>query len=409
MLTVKQYNGQYGTKDDVGHIIHISLSVNQNIKNQNKTNNNKQIIILIDISGSMEETFKNVKASLLSFRDSLFGSDLNQNKDIDLRLITFSNEAKEVWSTHSNKSFNSVVANLKTEAMTNMGDALKLAFNKTNPDLFTWIIVMTDGESNEGPCRTSGSFERLVSKKPPNTKIVTLGYGDKFDPEVLNIVGSFVYVEDSEMIPVVLGNLSQEIISAVGFNGDIHVGLDNTIDDDFINIDNRPTRLIVGNEYIGSLCPNVSYDCIYLVGDDKINNINVQYTDIETGELVIVDLNISDLNNIELNEPPGKIKQLYYDHLKNRLTYKLYKAIQNYGKEQVTDLVKLVEKVIDKWIDKESELPKDILLKMLKDIKNNKNNSMSILLNNAINNGYNQPSENILKSTGYYMMSPLLN
>ncbi len=71
---------------------------------------------------------------------------------------------------------------------------------------------MADGESNEGPCRSSNSFHQLVVEhKPFNSKLVTIGYGERFDPEVLNRIGTFVYVDDAEKIPVVFGNLAEDL------------------------------------------------------------------------------------------------------------------------------------------------------------------------------------------------------
>ena len=438
MLTVKQYDGQYGNKEDVGSIIHVNLYSPDQTNNKESTNkeptnkqptNNKEIIILIDISGSMEETIKNVQASLFSFRDSLINKTSYEIEQMDpmerdnilrdtikLRLITFSNDAKEVWSNESTSTFEDVVSNLRTEAMTNMGDALKLAFGKINSTIFTWIIVMTDGESNEGPCRTSSSFQKLVTvTKPINTKIVTLGYGDRFDPEVLNVVGSFVYLENTEMIPVVLSNLSEEIITAVGFNCTINLNtikVDETITlNDVIDQDYISGEIIVGDEYIGPICPNVSYDYVFLIGSNPINSLIVEYTDIETGNSIVMDYVLPNTNLIN-KPPPSNIKSLYYNSLKNKLSYKLYKAIQNCGRRLILEEVNMVQKIINNWLVSESTLPKDILTKMITDIRKNKDNRMSVLLNDAIDNRYSQYRQNstaILKSTERYMMSPLLN
>ena len=81
-----------------------------------------------------------VESSTLAFRDALLGKthremealgpdvrDTMIRNSIAIRIITFSNDAKEVWSNQSEERFEDMIVNLESEAMTNMGDAL----NKT--------------------------------------------------------------------------------------------------------------------------------------------------------------------------------------------------------------------------------------------------------------------------------------
>ena len=66
-VKTKTYSGCFGTSRDVGNIIHVNLKVDPG----NKLPKNKEIILLIDISASMEKSMKIVKSSLLAFRDFL--------------------------------------------------------------------------------------------------------------------------------------------------------------------------------------------------------------------------------------------------------------------------------------------------------------------------------------------------
>ena len=124
MITATSYSGRYGTIRDIGNIIHVHITPS-NSPIKNIKNNNKEITLVIDISGSMEESMKNVISSILAFRDSLLGLNHKQLdklspkirdkmlRDVcNIRLITFSNTAKEVWSNSSIDTFEDVVLSL---------------------------------------------------------------------------------------------------------------------------------------------------------------------------------------------------------------------------------------------------------------------------------------------------------
>ena len=281
-ITTRSFSGKYGVDSDIGDIIHAHIDIVPG----DIYSMNKEIIFLVDISGSMQRSMKKVKSSLLAFRDSIVGKSPMEMETLEpeerdqlfrntvrTRIITFSNDANEAWSSSdSEATFESVILSLRSEAMTNMGDALKMAFQKTESNIFTWIIAFTDGESNQGPCRTADSFQKLAAKKPLNSKIVSLGYGNRFDPEVLNVVGTFVYVENSEMIPVVLGNLAEEIMTSITFNCVIDIpgsSLPVELTEDTIIVpegeDNSISgKIIVGDRVVGPLCYGKSYDYVYL-------------------------------------------------------------------------------------------------------------------------------------------------
>ncbi len=420
-IEANSYSGCFGTLNNKGNIIHIKL----NCKGDKIPSDNKEIILLIDVSASMSESMKSVKSSLLAFRDSIVEKTpeemeklnpdekdkLLRNK-FNIRLITFSNDVKEVWSNESNKRFEDIVIKLRAETMTNMGDALKMSFEKIKKDIYTWIIIMTDGESNEGPCRTHNSFEILVnSKKPVNTKIVALGYGNNFDAEVLNKIGTFVYVEHSEMIPVVLGNLVDEIMNSIGFNCTINIPEVpfTEINDDTIIVakeDNNIGKIIVGDGIVGPICNKKSYDYVYLLGSnlsDKID-INIKYTNISTRENIIITKSINQTEN----EPTTNIKNLFFEAERKRLVYRLYRALQK-GNKLIKEIL-LIKETVNKWTEPEAELHKDILLKLIEDTEMNIQNNHNIL-NHAVSSGYTLYDDNnpTLTSTNYYLVSPLIN
>lgn len=456
-ITANSYSGRYGADSDMGDIIHVQIKVGPT---SSKTKN-KEIIFLTDVSGSMESSMKEIKSSTLAFRDSLvektpkemeqlspIDRDMMFRNKIKTRFITFSNEAKEVWSSSShnnqNNLFENVVLGLQSQALTNMGDALNMAFDKLDRKSFGWIIAMTDGESNKGPCRTRESFQQLVtSNKPLNSKIVTLGYGDKFDPEVLNVVGTFAYVENSEFIPIVLGNLAEEILTSVGFNCVVDLPNSNMIteltEDTIIFPEgekNTTGKIIVGDRVVGPLCGNKTYDIVFLPhgnirSKDQLelyDRIDVRYTDIQTGEEVIRSVKV----NHTRKEPNDRIRGLYFESEKKRLIYSLYKAMQLNTKSLGT-VIKQIEKIIQTWPDNISVRShtaethttetdgnhKEELLKLIRVAKrqdpNKVTHNASSFLNRAVGSGYTQCdgvngyATHALTSTRYYLESPLIN
>ena len=445
-VTVKSFSGKYGAESDVGDIINVIVEVAEG----RVLTQNKEIVFLIDISGSMENSMKEVKSSLLAFRDSIVGKspvemeqlppaerDQLLRNTIRVRLITFSTDAKEVWSNESTETFEQVVLALRTEAMTNMGDALTLAFDKTREDIFTWIIVMTDGESNKGPCRTAESFQKLVTKsKPLNCRVVSLGYGSNFDPEVLDGIGEFVYVEDPEVIPVVLGNLAEEILTAVGFNGVLTIDgsyMPSELTDETVIVaegEDKVTvgRFIVGDRVIGPLCYGKTYEYVYLPHGNKSDRralesykkVTIHLTDIIQGENISIDFPIIQTDA----SPSDQIREMYFDHETKRLIYRLYKVVQNGRVGRVRKEIKMIHRIIDSWNDELSDPHKDVIIKMIQDIEKKgreRRSNASTVLNLATSNSYNVIRDDgrqdgndtyaglTLSATRHYMASPLVN
>lgn len=432
-VDVNSFSGRYGSEEDIGDIIHVNLSIDST----DIITESKEITFLIDVSGSMETSMKEVKSSLLAFRDALVGKSAREMEQLDkyerdvmlreimgIRVIVFSNEAREVWSGDSPDLFEDVIIGLETEAMTNMGDAFKVCFDKINPEKYTWVIAMTDGNSNKGPCKTANSFQRLITmEKPLNTKIVSLGYGDNFDPEVLNRVGNFVYVENSEMIPVVLGNLAEEIMTSVGFNCVIDIpgkSLPSDLNDDTIIVpdgeDNiEEGKIIVGSRVIETLCSGKSYDYIYLPHGNnvsrrelnKFKKVNIRFTDMITGE----EVNVYYPVDYQDRFPENEIRELYFREESKRLIHRLYLAIK---KNRVDREIRRIKQMIAKWDDEICDTYKDDIEKMIEEIQINhrKDRSASMTLNYAVGTGYTQYNEggyveSTLNSTNHYLMSPL--
>lgn len=242
----------------------------------------KQVIFVVDESGSMCSTIVAVQASLFAARNSLIrlmGINLStmdeSNRDTvfsetcNASIITFSDLATCRWESNNalkakganlgSMKFSEAVNNIKSDASTNMGDALKLAFSKKIPECATWIILFTDGVSNKGPCQTVSGFKSLMKDLPAHTKIIPLGYTTSFDPDVLSVLGNMTYVENEESIAEILGSITAEIVTCYGINGKItlpRLESGNVNPDDVIIVPdtiNDPPRDIIGSSDIGCL------------------------------------------------------------------------------------------------------------------------------------------------------------
>jgi len=444
------FKGQYGNSDDTGDLIHVVVNTSQN----SDIIKNTSVIFCIDISASMEKSIPIIKSSLLAFRDAVVGKshkemeayteeerDLLFRKSINLTLITFSMVANIIWSPESNDKFEEVVHGLNVVSMTNMGDALRLAFEtiKAKEFVYNWIVVMTDGESNEGPCRTSASFQQMVIKnKPINSKIISLGYGDRFDPEVLHNIGTFVYIEDDEKIPVVFGNLTEEIMNTVGFNcklffNEHNINIEINNDDLISAYDHEPGRLLVGSQITETLCCNKTYDWIYK--SNSVENITVllKYTNLYGVEIIqeilpskyYNDNKSSDNNdnkscdnncdNKSNDNNCDTIKGLYFETETKKLIYRLYRITQKLDINVIKQEIKFIENILDSWTDSVAERYKDEIRKMIENINNfkmakHRNNA----LNTSVGSGYGTRINSsyvtsIMTSCNHYVTSPQIN
>lgn len=349
------FSGQYGCENDVGDVLHIEL----NLDKPDITMDNKDLIILLDVSGSMEKSLPLIKASLLTFRDTIIQKsreELNIDKYfvdkysideefrniINTRLITFSNHSKQIWSSKTSElTYEETIKNITTESMTNMGSGLKLAFEHINPDRYTWIVIITDGISNRGDYKTPDSFYNLIQKdKNVNSKIISLGCGNQFDSEVLRRIGTFAFAEDFDDIPMILGNIAEEIVHTWYIHCSI-VFDESSVNDIILpeGYEDLLGKSILGTKTMDVICTNKTYHYGCLV-PENIKNIKIKYTNIstfiETEELCNVD-------SIK-NGVPSYIRKLHFNYEYNKFMLEIYKLL--YADEYIHECV---GRKIKKW------------------------------------------------------------
>lgn len=235
----------------------------------------KNVIFVVDVSVSMLESMPNLKASIKTFRDLICGRTSAKQPPVtddsfslalpNFHLITFSDEAKLCWSngnSNTTTSFNELIDSLEVgECSTNMGAGIELAYSLCPPNgsetiqgpnaQASWIVVLTDGESNRGKYQTPDAFFQLASQKPPNTKIVSLGFGENFNADILDNIGEFTYLESNESIPSFMGAFVDEVLSCGIINTGIVFPQRSNQGDD--------TDIIIGSRDVGWLSNGRQY------------------------------------------------------------------------------------------------------------------------------------------------------
>nr|QBK93793.1 MAG: von Willebrand factor type A domain protein [Pithovirus LCPAC406] len=188
-----------------------------------KSTCNREVILIIDISGSMKSIIDPVKLSLKSFRDVIHKEiqdaiqvDMKQveqanddeQKNIPITLIIFNDKAE---------IFNKDIDDIEPKGKTNISEAINLAFNIKVDDKMTWIILFSDGHPTVG-ITTEDGFRNLESMKPKRTKIICAGFKKESSSNILASLGDFKFIENEEDIDPFFKSVAFEIITATSVN-----------------------------------------------------------------------------------------------------------------------------------------------------------------------------------------------
>jgi hypothetical protein len=384
------YSGTYGSVHEHGTIVHVKLTSTNTTEINGK---NKEVIFVLDVSSSMTNQMTYMINSLRSFRDAIIGksaeeigklSDMRRDelfrKSLNVKIIPFSNDVIEssIWISESTeRTFEETLLNLNTQSMTNMSAGVVRALEMTNPNRITWIIIMTDGESNIGKHRTVESFQMLATSKCLNSKIITLGYGQQFNPEVLNKLGEFIYMDTADKIPLVFGNIAVEVMTSWAINCNIDIRGATELHDDTIIPSLHETymsniQILVGERVIGTLYDGRDYNLIYLISGNLGNEeIVIKYKCISNNEVVTINPRIEDKRYDTI---PDNICKYYFNAEKGRLMYKLYCAIRENNTNRVSNEVR---HIIHGWTNLISYDAKNEILSIIESISKLSDNNYS--------------------------------
>ncbi len=317
-------------------------------------------LFCIDVSGSMEDSVPDLKATLFALRDTLSGSndDTNFASNYDVSIVTFNDSAKLVWSSrvqleNEQKTYTDAVQGIKAERTTNMGAGLQICFANLNPDAdYTCLFLMTDGESNTG-MKTINEFKRfMTANKNDKVKVFSFGYGKRYDSKVLEVCGEFSHIENNEFIPVVVGSVIGESTST--FGNSALVGYvppaDEMIDDSL--------KLCVGKELFGSLFTGRKYRICYESKEPLRGSVRLSYFDVITKQTKTVDVQIEDGEPVD-----GELLTSYYQTKKNEIMEEVLRRKANYESKEV--IVEYVKSQTEAWnCEISMELKRELLEKI---------------------------------------------
>lgn len=354
------YTGCYGgeSKNNADIIITKISCPEKSLGDERKTLIDKQIIFVVDESGSMIGTIDSVRTSLIAARNTLLilmghkikflderSRDELFSKDCNCSLITFSNKAKLKWknSMNTNITFSEAVSKIHAKCSTNMGDALRLAFQEKEENCATWIILLTDGISNKGSYQTIDGFRNLLKEIPPHTKIIPLGYTTCFDPDILSILGNMTYVESEENIAEIFGSIIGEIITCYAMDAEIILPKNVSSKNDFISEDeiivasddfDHKERDIIGSTNIGCLFSGRIFYHGWLPWGNTQNPNFSQYIGLE-GYVKYYDIIIKQeitvpfIINKGCDVIPEDVCEQYFNSSKSRILLNIYKYRKN--------------------------------------------------------------------------------
>lgn len=288
----------------------------------------KSLILVIDVSASMRDVMPKIRSSILALRD-LVGT-------IDIQLITFSDTAKVLWPALST-NFDDVIRSLDVEGSTNMGDGITTAINRVDPKKATWMVVFTDGESNRGSHQSTDAFRELARKIPPNVKVITIGYGTDYNPDVLTTLGDFTYIEDVESIASVMGAISHEISVA-------------TVCGASFTYPKECGRMVVGRQTPGVVCSDRPYLAAFVPpmgASHEIEQLTFRFTVIAPGGLAFSTQDVYPAICLA-REAPLDVRGGYYGAAAARRIQNLYLVAQR-ERSLLEHRIREVKEELKRW------------------------------------------------------------
>lgn len=377
------YQGQYGPKeDDSGNIAYFHLDC-EDEENPDELLENKQLIIVVDRSGSMKDSIKDLKNSLFAFRDLLLGrrrGDPMNEEELDQRLrakfnlllITFDDVVEVVYDSQNGKTtWDAAVNSITARHTTNMGGAIKKAYECTDPKKYTWIVVMTDGMSNEGSPQSFRGFHSLKTKEPANTRTITIGYGHHYDVKVLEAAGEFTLIRSQEDIPGVFGSIAHEFLETWGFGAHFQLPENASYHSD--------CRLVIGKEKIGPLYGGREYGFGLVLSDEifdrfyKKGGMSFTYDDIRDDMTHVVKFGPMPICSGQI---PNHVKAKYYQSEKGRRMNSLQDVLNDGDRDMIQEHLEELHKELESWNDDVAVPHADELFDMIEDVDENMNRNV---------------------------------
>lgn len=264
---------------------------------------------------------------------------------------------------------------------TNMGAGIEMAFAlaRENPNKATWIVVLTDGVSNAGMYQTPESFAFLAKLAPLNTKLVTIGYGDNFDPNILNALGDFSHLKGVEDIPVLMGALAHEVSTASMFGVKIDMG-ENMGENRSETKSETKSEIKIGQTFVGVLSTGREFIFGFVPcysSMEKLQNLIVQGTCItEHGLQHVFEMDIFSSASALFRplwtcdyspEAPENIRRAFYASATAKMLLETFHSKNSEGQ-----ILKRIKHEVGLWTDKCAIESKETLLRIASEWASNR-------------------------------------
>lgn len=370
-------NVRYGATDKQrGNLVVLDLKcASENVLTQT----NSEVILVVDLSGSMQASIPYLRSSLRAFRDGIvgfkkFSSDEEREdafrKATDLTLIGYSGIARVLYKSRDSEQvtdWDHVIDNeIYAQDSTNISGALEMAFANTSIHRCTWIVLMTDGQPNVGVQSYEG-FETLLKKTPPLTRIISLGYGQIFDAKLLSRIGEFTHVENQEKLPLVFGSLVNETQSSWGFDARWVHGFSG--------------KTVIGKSQIGCLYPERKFtfglqvtDGDFDKFDDIVNGIrpvSLHLHMIENSKSVDVPFTFKDATTLGVDVAPDSVREKYYASAKGRRLEKISRLLgRRVSNKVILGVCVETRKEMEEWkTDAVADVHRDEIIAMIEKVE----------------------------------------
>lgn len=314
--------------------------------------NSTHTIILLDVSGSMEDDnkLKNVKKSLNFLIKFLQSNDR-------LTLITF-NGMSQIQIQNMNitpeylATFQYLINTIRAEGGTNLSSGLlnvKSVLERCaseNRDISkTGLIILTDGHTNEGLTRSEDILRIIESVKVslPSLTITTIGYNEDHNAELLKSIavnggGSYNIVNNSDQVATVFGEILGGLMTTVVQN--CYVKFDSTW---------KSLNMYTSTESNGETIMNIgdiNAESETIILFTNTNNSNVRVTGVRTKDFsTITQELLFNVSTVSQNKQPYHITYI------RLLVANILQNLKTVTKEYVRDILKPMKEYLEQPIN----------------------------------------------------------
>jgi Ca-activated chloride channel family protein len=186
-------------------------------------NTNKNLVLLVDVSGSMSDTDK-LPLIKTSFKKLVTGLTANDK----VAIVSYAATAKVVLASTSGDqktTINAAIDSLVASGSTDVGNGLQLAYDEANLGFIesgiNRVILATDGDFNTGLTSQKSMLQFIASQRQNNEIFMTvLGYGiTDYDDNIMQIIadngdGNYYYVDnEKESYRIFVQNLQSTLFT----------------------------------------------------------------------------------------------------------------------------------------------------------------------------------------------------